>query len=450
MSVTAAKAEPSNQRWWAVLLVAALVLLAVEYLAPGGQAPSPADERPIVLAGLAESYDDEIARIDVAVDNARGRADEHPDQWLMHEIMARALIARGRMSGSYDDFAAAQASLDRAFALAPERAGPHMTQAQLDFTMHRLSAAERQLARIESYGIPPGSDERAEIAAMRGDIAFYRGDYAGARRRYDEADRLAPGTASFRRAIYAARTGDVDEADRIFAAAARGARLPTRLMLADYALQRGILDLGAGRWEEAKAHFDYAGRLFPGYWLIEAHQAQALALAGDTRQAIAKFERVAERSGSPEAMDALAALYRYEGDAAQAGRWAARAGQVWAERLRLFPEAARGHALEHELAFGDPARALDLARRDFANRRFGGAATGLGWAWLANNRPNEALAAIAPVLRSPWRSAEAQLVAAQAYAMLGDGERAEAEQEAALEINPKAADPASALIWFGH
>ena len=42
--------------------------------------------------------------------------------------------------------------------------------------------------------------------------------------------------------------------------------------------------------------------------------------------------------------------------------------------------------MEHELAFGEPRRALDLALKDHAARPYAGTQIALGWAWLANNR----------------------------------------------------------------
>ena len=101
------------------------------------------------------------------------------DQWLMHEILASELLARAQLSGSYEDYAAAQRALETAFTVAVKGSGPHMMRASLDFSMHRLAGAESQLAAIDRYAVPPDPGDRAEIAAMRGDIAFYRGRLSG-------------------------------------------------------------------------------------------------------------------------------------------------------------------------------------------------------------------------------------------------------------------------------
>jgi tetratricopeptide (TPR) repeat protein len=175
-----------------------------------------------------------------------------------------------------------------------------------------------------------------------------------------------------------------------------------------------------------------------------------LALRGRHVEAIRALEGLAARNDDPEIRDVLASLYRVRGDYAKTELWVGRAASGWAERLRLLPEAALGHAVEHELAFGAPGRALDLARRDFALRPHGGTGIALGWALLSSNHPAEALKVIEAVNRSSWQSAEQHLVAARAHALLGQSAAADAEQERALTINPRALDPNAVLLWYGH
>ncbi|MDB5717544.1 MAG: hypothetical protein JWM38_971, partial [Sphingomonas bacterium] len=93
---------------------------------------------------------------------------------------------------------------------------------------------------------------------------------------------------------------------------------------------------------------------------------------------------------------------------------------------------------------------LALALADYRARPYGGSAIALGWAYLANNRPVDALRVVEPVLRSAWVSADGHVVATQALLLLGRGEEAAAAHKAALAINPRAMDRDTALIWFAH
>ncbi len=423
-------------------IAAALIAAVAAWLFQPAHVPAARVIRP--SSGAPLSWPAALTRVDLAVANARERAASRGGEWLIEEQLATALIARGRLTGSFDDYAEAQRALDRAFATAPKGAGPHMTQAALDLTLHRLDGVAAMLDAVDHYAVPAEVEDRNEVTAMRGDVLFYRGRYDAALPLYREA------ASPFRLAVFAMKTGQPEQALAALRQAEQGARWPTAQALSNLALQRGQVALQRGDRMTAAAEFTRADRLFPGSWLIAAHRAQMLALAGQRDAPIARFEAIARRTPDPMVMDALASLYRARGDYARSRSWAVRAGQGWDARLRQFPEAAYGHAVEHELAFGDPRRALFLARRDFAARPYGATAIALGWARLANNQPAEALRTIQPVLASRWVSADQHLVASQALALLGRGEAADAERARALAINPRAADGDSALIWFGH
>jgi len=427
----------------ALFLCAIAIVFLVGRLTAPGTAPTAPDRRP--TSGAPQSYAAAVARLNAVIDGDRDRMRQRGDEWLIQEKFANSLISRARLTGSFDDYAEAQRALDTAFADAPAEAGPHLVQAVLDFGMHRLGRAETMLAAIDHYAVAPEQSDLDEIAQMRADIAFYRGDYARAWDGYRAAR-----TSPIRRAIYLSRTGKPDEALAEIDRAERTSTFATANLLSNFVLMRGSIELRRGAFDKAAAHFDRAARLFPGSWLIAAHRAQMLALAGQLPLAASRLEAIVRASGSPEAMDLLASVYRAQGDYPRSQAVAARAGAIWARRLGQFPEAAYGHAVEHELAFGDPGRALDLARRDFAARPHGATAIALGWAQLAVGDAAGALRTVQPVLVSPWQSVDQHLLAAQALARLGRGAEAKAEEERALALNPHAADGNAALIWFGH
>lgn len=277
---------------WALMVVPPMILLgglaireawpahppATVAAAPVRQVKAP-DDTP-------RTYDQALARAQDEVANAEARAAQHPGEWTILESLARRYAARARLTGSFDDYAAAQRTLDRAFAVAVPGAGPHHTQAALHFTMHRLGPAAAMLDKIDAYVVPPDIEERAEIAAMRGDIALYRGDYAGAQAAYARSEAMEPGGGGpFRAAVLAMKTGRLDEAERLFEQSIRASRMPTPQMRANIALQTGALYLERGRWDEALDRFRRADALFPGFWLIQEHIAETLALQGRTKEA---------------------------------------------------------------------------------------------------------------------------------------------------------------------
>jgi tetratricopeptide (TPR) repeat protein len=440
MTSTGIAARLAPWKWWIMALAVLAGVWAID--AWNNARPLPEaiawQKSPYSGNGPPLSYAEAIRRSDTAIANAKAAAQAGADQWLMHEIHASELMARAQLSGDYRDYAAAEAALDKAFGVAVKGSGPHMMRAALDFSMHRLAAAEAQLAATDGYAVPPDPGDRAEIAAMRGDIAFYRGDYDRAWALYDTADRLVPGSANFRRAIFAARTGKVDLADAYLAEAEKGYRSPTPQTRSYMQLQRGILDLDRGRLDDAMAHFREADRLFPGRWLIEEHIAEVLTLQGRTGQAERLYRDIVKRTGHPEFIDALAAIVEARGDRAEAQRLYARSSTIWAERLKLFPEATYGHAIDHCLAKRDWACALRLAEANHQARPYGEAKIKLAAALLANNRIDEARALIDTVLASRWRTPDLFAAAADIYAASGLTRQAERYRSTARKMNPLA------------
>lgn len=423
-------------RWLVILALAALALVALERSFSILSRPAPRPAFSLTGSGAPKTYLEALGRANREIDDAERRVEARPGEWLMHEMLARRHLAKARLTGSFDDYAATDSALAGAFALAPQGAGPHMTKASLDFTMHRLADAERSLDSIAGYAVPPDPGEVAEIAAMRGDIAFYRGRYVEAAAAYDEADRMAPGTADFRRAIFHSRTGRPDLADETLARAEAGLGKPTPQLVANIELRRGLLDLERGRWDDALAHFRKANTIFPGHWLVEEHIAEVTALKGDAPAAEKLYADIIRRTGHPDYMDAMAALARKRGDPAAMQNWTARAAEGWKRRLAIFPEAAYGHALDHCFASENWACALNLAQRDHANRPYGEAKILLARALLRNDRAAEAKPLIDEVFASPWRTPLLHAVASEVYAALGDPSAAEAQRREALRLDP--------------
>lgn len=440
-------------RWLALMPAAALsvvaVDLAIDPLIRRSAPPVPAIFVPpqrLPVSGPAANYQQAIAGIDLDIANALQRATARSDEWLMHEVLARALMVRARLTGSYEDYAAAAAAMDAAFRIAPAGAGPDYAGAVLAFVMHRLAQAEAGVARIQRYAVPPDEGEAADLAAMEGDIAFYRGDYEGALRHYDRADSIVPGAASFRRAVYAFRTGRFDEAKDWFDRTERSLRLPTPQVRANLELQRGIVELERGRWDAALAHFRRANAIFPGHWLIEEHIAEVTTLKGDPDGAERLYRDIVRRTGHPEFMDALAGIATARGDEAEVAEWTNRAAAVWRERLRQFPEAAYDHAIDHCAGVGKWDCALSLAQRNHRARPYGDSKIQLAEALLHTGRPEEAARLIDTVLASPWRTARLHTAAADIRAALGNTAGAEEQRKAALAIDPHALDDGPAQI----
>lgn len=384
-------------------------------------------------------YRELLTRVDLRYRALLDRAGEMESTraWTAYEWAAGAALERARLSGSFDDYAAADALLARAFEIAAGAGGPYLSRARLHYSLHRYDAALADLAAAERQLLLPDATRR-QIAAIRADIAFHRGRYREALAGYRDNLVLESDPSDlFRLAYYEWQTGAYDRAAALLeqAAAASGDLDPQRV--AFWHLQRGQMDLDRGRHAEAFAHFLDADAALPGWWLVQEHLAEVHTLEGRLDEAEAIYRAVIEETGSPEFMDAMAGIAAQRGSETEAALWIARARAGYERQLALLPEAAMGHALGHFLAYEpNDELVLALAERNHALRPGGEATLLLAQAELRADRLDEAADLISALLAGPWRSAELHATAATVYRLRGDTAAAEEQLAAMRGIDP--------------
>jgi predicted negative regulator of RcsB-dependent stress response len=452
-TVSTAGRQDGGARVWKWIASAALaiglVVLGDLYHSPDRD---PASERPWQLPrpvlGPA-TYAEALNAANEEIERRKALVATFPDDWVRHEGLALALIDRFRLTGDYVDLAQARGAVERGMQLAEAPGGPVLAFAEIGLASHHLGEVEAALALLDRW-VAPHRSESAAAAALAGDVAFYRGDMAGARDHYARAQASdAPGV-SLRMAVIDMARGNFDAAIHGIRTALEDQKRPSPYAVATTALRIGAVELARGNAAEARRRFEEADRVFPGYWLVEAHVAQAAAIDGDRQRGIDLMREVAERSGSAEAMDALAMFLRAGGQPDEGRAWARRAAEAWNRRIELAPEAAYGHAVEHELVFGTPARALALARRNLASRPFGESRVLLASALVQNGRNAAALDQLERAEMSGWVSAPLHALRAEILALEGDSSGAAEARAAAMALNPRIFDREAALVWFSH
>jgi len=374
----------------------------------------PKPPQPAEIAEASVPHADLLATADARIDASRRAVGKYPGQWLRHEELAGAHLARARLVAGLDDFAAAEGELARAFEIAPKGSGPWLTQARLDYALHRLDRVEISLAAFEGR-ILIDDPHRAEVARIRGDVALQRGDHADARARYVAAEALKRTEASCFGAVqlhwWEARFDEAKATLDSCEGLVVGDNPTTR---AWYDLQRGLISLDAEQLAAAEQHYLDATEHVTGWYLVDEHLAEVRALQGDTAAAEAGYRDIVARTGGPEFMDALAELLIATGREVEGRDWAAKADAAWRKAIARYPEAAFGHALEHFLAFGkDPAETLEFARLNVAARPNGPARALLARALLRAGDPAAAKAEVEGVLATSYRSAALAALAAE-------------------------------------
>lgn len=425
----------------ALLSVGAAVWLDADRNQPQGQ---------WVGAGFGPtSHAAAVRRAEETVASGRARLAAAPGEWLPPEVLGLSLIDRFRLTGNKADLAEAEGLFRSGLAATPDPAGPSLSAAQLALMLHELGTAEQALARFDRTAVKLPAEQAAAFA-LTGDVAFQRGRIGEAEQLYHRAHAARPGFGSAARlANVALWQGEPDRAVALARKELRNARLTPQgraraaLLLADFSYAAGQLD-AAGTWIER------AETAFTGFWLVEAYAAQQLAAEGSTDAAIAALEKLARRTSEPEVIDTLVGLLRHTGRIEEADNRTLAATRLWAEKLADARDAYRLHAAEHHLDFGDPAVALALAREEVAKCPFGEAIEVLASAYLANDRPAEALAWLERAERQGFRAVSLDMARGEVLEALGRGREAQGYYRRAAELNPDAEGDLRKLLRFGH
>ena len=411
--------------------------------------PAPAAAAMPLPAYGPETYGAAVTQAQQDVGRWRARLEAGPNQWTRMEGLAAALLALDRLQGTAAHSSEIDRLLETGLAAAPEPSGPTLLAAEVALSRHDLPAVRVLLDRAEESAAPTKA-ERAVTAGFRGEIAFQHGSLRDAAQHFAEAADLAPGFGSQSRLAHLALwRGDPVKADRLAADALRTHALPPAT-LARALMMRADIAYARGGLEAAGKHIALASARFRGAPALVPYLAQRAAAQGRWSDAIASLEAYLGTHDDPEAADLLAGFHRHRGNDDDAARWSRIAGAWWDEKLRDAPDAWRLHAAEHHLDFGDPEKALRLARVEAARRPFGPALEVLASAYTANDRPRDALAVLDHAHAAGWRSVSLHMARAEAQQALGDRAAADAAVKSALALNPHADKPMRKLLRFGH
>lgn len=421
-----------------------LPLVAVLLCAAAGSSCKPAAlpaAAPVATAASAASwrYADERRAAEQAVASAKAAITQGPVVWPQWQTLAEAELALAKLTGDYRAYIAAEQAIEQAFVLAAARGprqGPFALRARFHFSVHRLDAAEADLAQAARET----TADTAAITGLRADLAFARGQHAAALAGFRAALRQREDLSGLARlALWHTRSGHVSEAMALLDRAGVIDHSDSPYPRAWLALQRGLVQLDLGQWDLALAHYHDALRRLPDWWLAREHIAEIHALKREYDQAIALYTAVIAETDHPEFMDALAGVLIERGESAAAQPWIAKARQRYDERLATLPEASYGHGLDHFLQYGSAAEALDLARRNHSLRPNPEAKMALAEALLKADEPKPALPLLRAALASGWNTAALHAMAARVFAANGLVEEAVSEKQQALALNPRAA-----------
>lgn len=343
------------------------------------------------------------------------------------------LYQRAALTGNFADLEDAEAAINDAI----RRIGPgpdlYYLKANLDFKFHRIADARLDLE------MGTGLRDSVQGRALQADLDFQQGRYEDARKEYEaviQDDRTWDNLA--RLAHLKAKMGDVAAAEQLYVEAEDELTAKEMKSYSWVELQRGLLDLSHGCYENAWTHYKRADKAYSGHWLVYEHMAEWLGAQGKFDEAIALYEKVIERVPRPEFQQALGELYLFMGKPDQAQPWHEKALAAYLE------SAGRGevHYYHHLADFyadvrEDGREAVKWARKDIEMRENFSTQAALAWALYRYGQFAESFDLMRKALASGVRDARLFSQAATIYQSVGAIEEANRFLQLATEINPQ-------------
>lgn len=357
---------------------------------------------------------------------------EKPDDTEQVTRRAYRLYQRAALTARPDEFAVAEAAVAEGF----QRVGPWpdlcLVKANLDMKFHRLAEAKQALEMAR------GLKESFPGRVMQSDIDLQEGRYQQARnacRALIAEDRTWDNLA--RLAYWESKFGEMARAERLYQEAMDEITAKEMRGYAWVQLQLGLMDLRAGRFDQAAEHYRRADAGYSGYWLVDDHRAELLGTQGEYEEAVRLYSRVLEETPRPELQQAFGELYVAMGEQREADVWFDRA-------LAGFLDASEKggvHYYHHLVDFysdvrEDGARAVEWAVKDFEMRPNYATQGALGWAFYRDGRIREAEQTMDEALASGVRDAHLFGKASTVLAAAGRAAESESLLQKATAMNP--------------
>jgi tetratricopeptide (TPR) repeat protein len=364
-----------------------------------------------------------------AIRMLEGRVKDDPDDAGSLLLLGEAHARRAREAGDVGGFERAEAALRRALKIRPESLRARLGLAMVLCDRHRF-AEGKELARRVVAKHPKNVDALATIADADLELGRYDEAEAGCKALW----KLSPEPAVLARlARLAELRGRTDEAIALLRRAGdEERRSGAREGALWYRVRVGDILFDAGRLDEAEKAIAGVLAESPDHHDATYSLGRIRAARGRLVEAIALEEKAVGIAAEPPMLALLGDLYLEAGRRADARATFDRLETLTSKHDEYRRERAL-YYLNHDLKL---AEALDLARKDVAERGDLFGHDMLAWALLKNGRAAEAVAEMDQALTLGTRDAKMYYHAGMIHARLGDAARGRDFLARALALNP--------------
>jgi tetratricopeptide (TPR) repeat protein len=403
----------------------------------------------MTLATLVVAQDDNTSANAVltpaerSIAEARRAIEKKPTQYAGYNLLAMALSRRARETSDVNFYAQAEDALKKSFELAPQNLDGEKIRVWLLLGRHEFAAA-REAATALNKRVPDDvlvygflTDANAELG------------------NYDEAEKAAQWMLDLRpgnlpgitRAAYLRELfGDVDGALELMGMAYQSTP-PTEVEDRAWILtQMGHLQLASGKTAAAESMLQEALAKFPGYHYALGNLAKARISQSRYDEAVTLLQQRYQATPHAENLYDLAEALELAGRRDEANK-------AFAEFETKSPwESVRADNSNRELIFyyadhaHQPAKALDIARQEFARRHDVYTLDAYAWALHVNGQNAEARKQIEAALSVGIRDAKMLRHAGEIALQLGDREAAQRHLQESASLNAPGSDRARVIL----
>ena len=370
------------------------------------------------------------------------RAASRPRAYLDLTLLGQAYARKARETSDVGLYTRAEAALRRARRINPRHVPASASLSSVLLAVHDFDGALAVATPVAGH--PHGTQALTTL----GDAYLALGRYGRARSAYGRLLAWRPSAdADARLAFLADLHGNTEQAQRLMERAAGRAEASgdSGESLAWYTFQLGELAFRGGATDRAKAQYEAALDIFPGYPLALGGLARAHAARGELTAAIRTYRRLTAIVPQPEYVAALGDVYAVAGAEASAreqyatveviAKLAAAGRQVYNRQLATFYS-------DHDLRI-EEARRLALIELRVRKDVYGYDAA--AWASFKSGRLADAQRLMRRALSAGTRDARLYYHAGMIAAAQSRNADARRFLSAALELNPRF-DPLQAPI----